>query len=291
MTKSDDLVGIALMTLGMAAYAAADALIKVTSGFVESSQIILVIGLGGFIMFCIAALSRGERLLTPMALSGAVTIRNIGEVMAAVGIVTALQHVPLSLVTTIMQCVPLLVAAGSCIFLREHISLKEWAAIVLGFVGMLVILRPGNVAFEPYTLVAVLSALGLAIRDLASRAVPKGTSSIQISVWACAVLGLVGLAMSAFSNSGGLNTSLFPSLILLLMIILTGLGMFCITAAMRTGSVGVVSPFRYSRLLFGLFFGVVFFGEVLDAYTVFGGALIVICGLYTLSQQIKKIQT
>lgn len=288
MSKSSNLIGIALMTSGMAAYAAADALIKFTSGFVSSSQIIFVIGFGGFVLFWIAAHSRGESLLSPMALSGAVTVRNAGEVIAAVGIVAALRHVPLSLVTTIMQCVPLFVAAGASIFLRERISLKQWGAITLGFVGMLIILRPGNVAFEPYTLVAVLAALGLATRDLASRAVSRGTSSVQISAWACAVLTCVGLAMLGVSRSDGFTTELYPSLILLLMIVLTGLGMLCITAAMRSGEVGVVSPFRYSRLLFGLFFGVVFFDEKLDAYTLFGGALIVICGLYTLTQQIKN---
>jgi len=143
-----------------------------------------------------------------------------------------------------------------------------------------IILRPGTEAFAPEWLFAVAAAVALSVRDLSTRAVPRGVSTVQIAGWgACAVLA-TGLVLQLASGAGlpavgagDLGRFALASACL-------GAGIFAVSAAMRMGEVAVVAPFRYTRLPFGLLVGVAFFGEGLDAPMLFGAAIIVASGLY-----------
>jgi drug/metabolite transporter (DMT)-like permease len=275
------------MTIGMAAVAAVDALVKIVSSSIQAPHIVSFVGFGGLFMFWAAARVTGQKLITPVAVSRAVMMRNVGEFLGAFGLVLALGQVPLSLVTTVMQSVPLFVTFGAALLLGERVDWRTWIAIVAGFAGMLIILRPGLNDFDVSVLFALLAAIGLATRDLASRVVAGRASSLQLSAWGCAFLGVSGLVLSGLTNQLNFSPDLLTLVALVAMIILTGGGMLCITAAMRVGQVGTISPFRYTRLIFGLFLGTTIFGEALDMFALLGGAIIVFSGIYTLKLQLR----
>jgi len=113
-----------------------------------------------------------------------VLVRNLTEMIGTLGFVTALALTPLSSATAILQSAPLVVTLGAALFLREPVGWRRWVAITVGFIGVLMVIRPGSDTFDPRVLFAVLGTLGLAVRDLATRRIPRETSSVQLSFFA-----------------------------------------------------------------------------------------------------------
>jgi len=180
-----------------------------------------------------------------------------------------------------LQATPLVVTLGAALFLGEQVGWRRWSAILAGFAGVLLIIRPGFDAFEPFSLFAVMGVVGLALRDLATRTVPRAISSMQLSSYAFAITVPAGFGIMAFTGDSlrmlnGLETLLFVAALCVAV-----LAYSAIVAAMRMGDVAVITPFRYSRLVFALIFGVLFFGERPDLATLVGSALIVASGIYT----------
>ena len=177
---------------------------------------------------------------------------------------------------------PLLIVALSGPMLGERMSLQRLIALGVGMLGVLVILRPGLDGFTPLSLLALAGMIGFAGRDLASRAAPAGLGT--------AILGFYGFL--AIINAGAMNaiwsvtTFVRPdghASLYLTGAVLAGICAYAsLMKAMRTGEVSAVTPFRYSRLLFGIALGVVIFGESLTPAMLAGSALIVCSGLFIL---------
>ncbi len=278
---SANLRGMILMTTAMFCFATADAVIKVLSATHSNGQIIWIAGIGGTLVFAIAALIARQRLITQDVLAPAVMLRVLTEAVGTIGIVSALSLAPLSTVVAIMQSVPLLVTSGAALFLGERVGWRRWAAILIGLAGVLIILRPGTDSFTPAALLAVLAAVSLAGRDLCTRLVPHTATNFQLGIWGFTGLIPAGFVLVAFETAGSgpftpLITAQYVAITLL-----TAAAILTITMAMRVGDVAVVSPFRYTRLLFGLLLAVLWFGESPDAPTWIGAAIVAGSGLYT----------
>lgn len=267
--------------MAMATFALEDALIKAASAIgLPTGQILIVIGLGGGAIFGALARRRGIALFTPVLLRPAVLARNVSEVIGTLGFVTAITMIPLATASAILQATPLVITMGAALIFAEPVGWRRWTAIGVGFVGVLVIIRPGMDAFDPWSITAVIGVLGLAGRDLASRAVPVAISNLQIATYGFLTLIPTGLILIAIS--GGVVWPDGTGWLLLLGAIAVGTaGYYSITAASRTGEVAVVTPFRYTRLPFALLVGWAFFAEVPDALTYVGAALIIASGIYT----------
>nr|WP_089882111.1 DMT family transporter [Citreimonas salinaria] len=269
------------MIMAMAAFALEDAFIKAASAIgMPTGQILIVIGIGGGAIFGALARRRGIALFTPVLLRPAVLTRNVTEVIGTLGFVTAITTIPLATASAILQATPLVITMGAALFFSEPVGWRRWTAIGAGFAGVLVIIRPGLDAFDPWSITAVIGVLGLAGRDLASRAVPVAISNLQVATYGFLTLIPTGLIMLAVT--GGTVWPDTTGWLLLLGAIAVGTaGYYSITAASRTGEVAVVTPFRYTRLPFALLVGWVFFTEVPDALTYVGAALIIASGIYT----------
>lgn len=270
------------MVLAMLGFALEDAVIKLLASALSVGQIIGMLGLGGGVVFAIICRAQGQALWTPAFLAPAVIIRNLAELIGAVGFVTALSLIPLSTASAILQAGPLLVTLGAALFLGEPVGWRRWGAICVGFAGVMLIIRPGTGDFDWLALYAVLGVLGLAIRDLATRRVKAAVSSFQLSmlaffslVPAAAILLLVDAAplVAPTAAQWGLLAGC---------VLIGAFSYFGITYATRIGEISFVTPFRYSRMIFALVIGMVFFAEAPDALTLIGAAIIVASGLYTL---------
>ncbi|MBK5933006.1 putative membrane protein [Rhodovulum imhoffii] len=277
----ENLRGIVLMVAAMAAFAVEDMFIKMLSGNLPVGQILATLGAGGALIFGIMALSRGQRLWSKALLSGPVILRNFGELSGTFGFVMALALTPLSSASAILQATPLVVTLGAAIFMGAQVGWRRWSAIAVGLLGVLVIIRPGLEGFEPASLFAVLGVIGLAIRDLATRATPRSVGSLQLSSYAFAMLIPLGLAMLAFGEGARPVAPMMWAQLAGAMLA-GALGYYMIVEAMRIGEIAVVTPFRYTRLVFALFIGVLAFGERPDTMTLTGAGIIIASGLYTL---------
>ncbi|WP_050524218.1 DMT family transporter [Pseudorhodobacter wandonensis] len=278
---NDNQRGGLFMIAAMAGFAIEDMFLKTAAQQVPVGQILMIFGTGGAIGFAILAKRQGARLLNSEILSRAILMRAMFEVMGRLFFTLALALTPLSSVSAILQATPLVVVAGAALFFGEKVGWRRWSAITAGFVGVLVVLRPGMDGFTPLSVLAVLGMLGFAGRDLATRAAAKTLSNLTLGVYGFAVLVPTGAALLAWT--GGAVVPDARSGFALAAGTLVGIAAyFALTVAMRTGEVSLVTPFRYTRLLFALILSVLVFAERPDAATLLGSAIIVGSGIYTL---------
>lgn len=277
----ENLRGSALMTAAMLGFAIEDMFIKFLTATVPLGMVLVYLGTGGAVVFAILALLRGDKLLSRDLLARSVVIRNTGELVGTVGFITAIALTPLSSASAILQATPLVVTLGAALFLGEQVGWRRWSAILAGFAGVLLIIRPGFDAFEPFSLFALMGVLGLAVRDLATRTVPRAITSLQLSAYAFAITVPAGFGILTFTGDVMRLPQGLEWLLIGAAIMVAVMAYAAIVAAMRMGDVAVITPFRYSRLVFALIFGVTFFGEEPDALTLAGSTLIVASGIYT----------
>jgi drug/metabolite transporter (DMT)-like permease len=279
-----NLQGIILMILAMAGFALGDVGIKTLSGSLSLSQIVMTMGVCGTSFFLLLCRARGQPVLTRGLRHPAVATRGLAEVFAALFMVNALALTPLSLVTSVTQAGPLLVAIGAVLVFGEKVGWRRWSAILVGLTGVMIVLRPGTADFNILALLAVGATLALAMRDLSTRAAPKTLSNLQLATVGFASFLVAALLLKPFTPPWQVPT-LAQSGLLALAVCPTIAAYYAITAAMRVGDISVVTPFRYTRLLFGVVLGIVFFGETVDLWMAIGGALVVASGIYTVLRE------
>ena len=276
--SSDNLRGAAWMVAAMAGFALEDMLIKLASAQMPVGQVVLIFGLGGMVVFAGLTARAGQGLWHPAMRSRAMVARSLSEVVGRLFFALAITLTPLSSASAILQATPLVVALGAVVFFGERVGWRRWAAIAVGFAGVLMILRPGLAGFEALSVLAVVATLGFAGRDLGSRAAPPGMSNLQLGVLGFAMLAISGAVILAVS--GGATLPDPRGWAVLAAIIAVGVFAYnALTKAMRTGEISVVAPFRYSRLIIAMLLAVVVFGERPDLWTLVGSVVIVASGL------------
>jgi drug/metabolite transporter (DMT)-like permease len=203
--------------------------------------------------------------------------------------VQALTYVPLSAVGAITQATPILVTVGAVLFLSEKVSWRRWTSIVVGFCGVLLIIRPGTQGFDYSVLWAVLAMVALSVRDLTTQLTPKGMASTSLATYT--MIAAIPFSIGWVFYNG---ESLFPaeaSLALILpMTTLGAIGYMLLITSIRMSEVSVVMPFRYSRILFLLIFGVLIFDERPSVLMLTGAAMIIASGVYMMWRERKLKQ-
>ena len=284
-----DLRGSLFMVAAMAGFAVEDMFLKAASRSLPVGQAILVMGLVGTLVFAGFARLAGDPALPRAVLSRTMALRSGFEVVGRLFYALAVALTPISTASAILQATPLVVVLGAALIFGEKVGLGRWLIILAGFVGVLIILRPGVAGFSALSLLALIAMAGFAGRDLATRAAPPALSNAQLGVAGFAMLTLSGLIIVVVTGDPVLPGLVLPDptgLALLAGASAFGIAAYAaLTQAMRSGQVAVVTPFRYTRLLFALAIGITVFGERPDAATLAGSALIVACGVVLLSRR------
>ncbi|WP_290703994.1 DMT family transporter [Amphritea sp.] len=275
--------GSIFMVLAMAAFAIEDMFIKASANTMPIGLILMLFGLGGMLIFIFLTWQRKERVLQPSIMSRPLLIRAGSEVVGRLCFALAITLTPLSSASAILQATPLVVLLGAAIVFGEHIDFKRWLAVLIGFAGVLMIIRPGLDGFNPASLFAVISTLGFAGRDLATRAAPPVLSNMQLGVYGFFVLIPTGFILQLYTGEP-LVVNFEAGYQIVGAIIFGVIAYNSLTIAMRSGDVSVVTPFRYTRLLFALILGIIIFDERPDLMTLIGGMIVVLSGGYTLLQ-------
>jgi len=284
----DNLRGSLLMILAMAGFALEDMFIKAATASVPVGQTLMIFGAGGTAIFAALTWSRGQRILHPAILSRPILLRAGSEVVGRLGYTLGIALTPLSSASAILQATPLAVTLGAALFLDEKVGWRRWSAIAVGFVGVLVVIRPGMAGFEPDSLFAVLGVIGLSVRDLATRRCPRTVTTMQLS--ACGFLLMIPVGgILLFFGDAPRPVGRLDMLGLGGAMVVGTLAYYALVEAVRIGDVSVVTPFRYSRLVFALIVGVVVFAERPDGLTLVGAGLIIGSGLYTFMRERRLV--
>jgi drug/metabolite transporter (DMT)-like permease len=241
----------------------------------------LMLGLGGATAFGSVVLMQGRALFSRDMLILPIFLRAVGEMFGAITFVSAFVLTSISSASAILQATPLVVTLGAAVFLKEPVGWRRWSAILVGLMGVLLIIRPGMESFSVLSLLAVAGVVFLALRDLATRRIPKGISSMQLSFLGFAANIPAGLVLMLAQSTPLERLSGTGWLYIGAALGIGLIAYYAIVAAMRVGDVSFVTPFRYARLLFALIVGVLIFGESPDALTLIGAAIIVASSIYT----------
>lgn len=266
----------------MAAFAVEDVFVKATSEVLPIGQILIIFGLGGALVFAVLALCNTEPLISADVISRPMRMRIFFEIVGRLFYILAITLAPLSSATVILQATPIVVVAGAALVFREKVGWRRWVAIFIGLTGVVVIIQPRTESFTMLSLFAVIGTLGFAGRDLASRVAPASLSTSILGLYGFLAVVIAGVAYSVWDASPFVGTNFDSSLYLLGAVIFGVIGYAGLMKAMRTGDVSAVTPFRYTRLLFGIGFGVFLFGEPFGLAMLIGCLLIIISGIFIL---------
>ena len=284
---TDTLRGALLMVLAMGLFSIEDAIIKHLSSEIPTGVVILIIGIGGLILFIAWTLIRGKPLWTPHYLEWNVLGRTGCEMVGTMFFVTALSLVPFTTASAVIQATPLVVASGAALFLRQTVGWRRWTAILVGFGGVLMIIRPGLDGFQPATIFAVFGMIGLASRDLITRSIDSPITGFQLTLQAYVGLVIAGALLMLIGDQSFVWPKGMMVIWMIAAVLLSILAYLVIVAATRKGDAATTSSFRYSRMLYALVIGYIVFGETADVATLVGVAIVIAAGLYTLIREAR----
>ncbi len=275
------------MILAMLGFAIEDSLIRLISLTIPFGQLLFFFGFGGALIFTLFCKAQKQRLFIKEVLSRPMIIRMLFELIGRLFYSLSLILLPISLVTLVLQATPILVVAGAAFIFRERVGAFRWIAIIFGLFGVILILKPTGDGFSPYVLFAVLGMLGFVGRDLGSRAASPRLSDYHLGLYGFIAVILAGILFSVWSGSAYVSLSVWTLTYILLLILVGCFSYIALMKAMRKGEVSFVTPFRYTRILFGVGAGVLLFGETITTLLILGSIIIVGSGFFLLSSQTK----
>jgi len=289
MPISDNTRGAILMMLSMAAFTFNDVLIKSVAGDVPLFQAVFIRGILTTAMIALIAVSRGAFRTNIRAADWRfIGLRTVGEIGSTVFYLTALFHMKIGSVIAILQSLPLAITLAGALFFHERVGWRRYLAIIIGFAGVMLIVQPGAGGFNAYSVLALLAVIFVVIRDLSTRGLSDAVPSILVALSASVSVTLLGAVGVIIVGWKPVDPGSFAAL--------GGAGVFIVAgymfavAVMRVGDIAFVSTFRYTALLWGLVLGLLVFGEVPDALTLTGSAIVVVMGVFTLYRERKLIK-
>ena len=280
--------GIAFMTLSMASFIVNDTLVKHVGTSLPGPQLIFIRGLfASILMLAVAAATGGLRSADTaggglrLLLGRRVFWRSVLDATATMVYLTSLFHLPIGNATAINMATPLVISLMAAVVLRERISGARWLAIIVGFVGVLLVVQPAANAFNTWALLCLSGTLLGAARDLLTRAIHANVPSVLVTlstaIATCLLAGGVALLLQEWAP-----VSLEQLVMLGIAGVFLSIAYYLLVVSLRAGEMSVISPFRYTALLFALLVGWAVWGDVPNLLAWIGIALLVGAGLYML---------
>lgn len=282
---SDNMLGSAYMLLAMASFAIGDSILKFISSEMPLGQILFTRGIFAIIILFIIAKKMNKLRPLKTVLKAPFMLRVLGEVIATYFFFTALFNIPFANAAAIMQALPLTVSLAAAYFLRETIGWRRMIAILIGFLGVLLIIQPGLEGFNIYSLYCLVAVFGATLRDVATRRLDKDTPTIFVTLITVLIVSIGGGLMVTVETWVPPTIQTTGTLGIASIFLITGF--IGIVSSMRVGEVAVVTPFRYSVLIFAILIGFTFFKEVPDTLTMLGSIVVVSTGIYTIYRERK----
>jgi drug/metabolite transporter (DMT)-like permease len=277
--------GIVYALGGVLAMSIMDTMVKWLGSGYPVSEIVLFRNFAGLLPL-LAVLAWTGRLASLRSANPALQVLRAAFALgAAFMFFAALRSIPLAEAFALAFTSPLFITALSVPLLGEKVGLYRWSAVIFGFLGTLVILRPGAEAFNPAALLVIGAAFSYAMVMILTRRMARRNTTLSMMVWTAVISCCVSGAVVPFEW-------VTPNGADFLLLVMTGLvgsaGMFMISQAYRYAPAAVVAPFDYTMLLWGTLFGWVLWRELPDAYVGAGAAMVVVGGLYIVHRETRR---
>jgi drug/metabolite transporter (DMT)-like permease len=277
-----------LMVFAMGSFVGNDTTIKLVGTSLPTGELIAIRGVMSLVILAIVCAWQGVlgdvKLIGNRMVAGRATF----DMISTIAFVTALMHMQIANLTAVMQAVPLAVVLLSMVFLGEKAGPARMGAIVLGFVGVLMIVKPSVSSFNFYEMLALLIVFAVAIRDLLTKRINARVPTFVVALANAAFVTIGGLALCAYQ--GAQWPELWQWALLALASCFLSAGYLLMVATLRLGDLSATAPFRYSVMVFAIASGVFVFGEFPDWIATLGMALIVVTGLYAAHREAKAAE-
>ncbi len=283
LKNSENLRGALYMTFAMFGFASNDLVTKSFKGEMGLGQLVFLRGLFAIALVFLLARALGHLRPLRLALQPRIALRSAGEVVSTYCFITALFHMPLANLSAVMQALPLAITLGAMLFLGEPVGWRRMLAVLVGFVGVLVIVRPGPDGFGIYSLYALGAVAGCVLRDLMTRRLAAGVPSLFVTLVTATVVTAMGGVLSMFEEWQPVGVSQVARMAAGSVLLITGY--FFAVISMRVGEIAFVSPFRYFVLIFSIGGAALIYAEYPDPLTLLGAAIVVATGIYTLYRE------
>ena len=281
----DTLKGIVTMVAGIALLTANDAVSKYLTESHPVGQVICLRQAATLLVIVpYVMLVSGWGALRVVSWPGQIT-RGLLFVANAALIVLGFSLLPLAMVIMIMFSSPIFLALMSGTLLAERVTVERWIAILAGFGGVLIVIRPGASAFEWALLIPVAASFANALRDIVTRRLSRTETSIAILFWSTLIVMAAGALTAPF---GWTAVSATGAAWFVAAGVFNATAHFLMIEALRLGEAAVISPMRYTSLIWAALLGWLIWGDLPDAWAVAGSAVIVASGIYMIRAETRK---
>jgi drug/metabolite transporter (DMT)-like permease len=286
LNVSDNLRGAIYMMIAMAAFTLNDAGMKAATQTIPLAEAITIRGgLTLVMLIVLGAVMGGLRHRLTRRDLAIIGVRTLAEIGATGLFLTALMHMPLANLSAILQSLPLAVTLGAALVFRERIGWRRMLAILIGFGGVLLIIRPGTEGFDVWSVLGLASVACVVVRDLATRHLSRDVPSVMVSIFSAAgvlVMGLAGCALYGWKPVAPFEAGIVAAASVALIA-----GYMFGVMAMRVGDIGFVAPLRYTSLIWAIALGWAVFGTWPDNLTLVGAGIVIATGIFTLYRERK----
>ena len=285
-----------MLAVGLAS--AQDAIVKFIAGSIPAYEAVMIRGVvGGIVLAAMLVFSDGLSSLRTHIL-GRLVLRGLVLCSAYYAFILSIAAMPIANSVAIYFTMPFFVAMLAGPYLGEHVPLYRWLAMAAGFIGVLIMVRPGTQDFEPASFLALYSALGYAVGQMMGRRYSQTATPIVIANIQNAVYFVVSVLLFALFNLFGLELgfhksleflsrpAVWPTLAEIGFIAATGVmaafGSVLFTFAYKFAPSNFVAPFEYTAMLWAVFYGLVIFGDLPAPVVWLGMAVVIAAGLFML---------
>ncbi len=273
------------MVGAVACFTTTDVLMKVATESLPVSQVLASRGVIAVSMIlALLSVNGGLRHFRALA-QPRVLQRTLFETCMILSYVTALSMAPIANVFSVLQSAPIIVTAFVAAFWGEKVGLSRWAAVLVGFIGVALIVRPSLHGFDVAMGLALLATFLVAARDLTTRTIPASVPSPMVNLATTLGSTGAGLALAPFEHWRAPDAATWGCI--LGAAITVALGNYAIIQAYRHAEASVVSPFRYIGVPIAIFFGFIIWGHVPDSLAFAGIALVIGAGVYTMRRETR----
>jgi len=212
--------------------------------------------------------------------------RSLLSVIESGCFVLSFKYLSLADAHSVGSLAPVIVVALSAIFLKEKVSTKIWIAIFIGFIGVLIILRPTSSIFDPKALLPLLAAFVLGLYQVVTKKVSEHDTT-ETSLFYTSIIGIFIMSLLASNFWNPVSSS---SYILFFIIgIFFSLGVYLQIIALSMARASIIQPFHYSLIFWAIILGYFFYNDIPDLFTIVGAVIITLSGIFVLTQSTKKL--
>ncbi len=210
--------------------------------------------------------------------------RSLLSVIESGCFVLSFKYLSLADTHSVGSLAPVIVVALSAIFLKEKVSTKTWIAIFVGFVGVLIILRPTSSIFDPKALLPLLAAFVLGLYQVVTKKVSEHDTT-ETSLFYTSIIGI--FIMSLLASNFWTPVSSSSYILFLIVGIFFSLGIYLQIIALSMASASIIQPFHYTLIFWAIIFGYIFYNDIPDLFTIVGAVIITLSGIFVLTQSTK----